>query len=689
MGVVHKLRPEVITFILNQKKETPALGCRKLASLILEEFKAEVSKSSINNIIKEAGLSSPLGRTPKKKRRHITMPVLPILLENSSVKEALVEAKIEEVAEDSKREEEARRLEEGRWAKLAEEERLAKEAKEKARIEEERKKQEGLNKIQEEVERLKLAKLEEEERFKEEAQIKAEEEKWSRLAEEERLAKEAKEKAHIEEELRKQREEFKKSAEEAERLRLAQLEEEKRLKEESQKKAEEERRKPEELKKPQEGTKQVAVLNIDKFAQIENSGIILLKAADYIIGLSEYISSAIKSRLTGETGNLNDITENILYLPLLQDKIDKQVTDKLYGYLNELENIKVLNLDISRAMALRLQEVRCVKVILSDGSNLYLDGQMYSIWSSAHVPYDFASPVHDVKKRINRYLHEESPGILFNAPGYDMPSQEFLNFLLGLEGKKNRIVNIVLYGNKFEELEVLPITQGKPRGIIFGVWPWQYTECRHVKSMGEFRPFHLESQNRDFYIADIEIEIIQPTLGKQVVFTGCALKLSLSEKIRLLILSNYPEGEKKAEDLATQYLGRWPNLDEAFQDYSRKIELFTYTANSQRFFSAENLSLEIDQASGLKVLFKNYLTALDAYVRWHFLPSGNEDKNLADTRERFYNLGVRLSGVKPNALASFILPEGFASAKDLSYACRRVNEREIVLSGGQKLYLLG
>ncbi len=69
MGVIHKLKQELIDFIIGQKKENPQLGCRKLASLASEKFQAEVSKSSVNAVIKSASLSSPLGRKPRSEIR--------------------------------------------------------------------------------------------------------------------------------------------------------------------------------------------------------------------------------------------------------------------------------------------------------------------------------------------------------------------------------------------------------------------------------------------------------------------------------------------------------------------------------------------------------------------------------------------------------------------------------------------
>ncbi|MFA5096991.1 MAG: cell envelope integrity protein TolA, partial [Candidatus Omnitrophota bacterium] len=552
--------------------------------------------------------------------------------------------------------------------------------------EEAAKKAEEEKKAQEEAERKSR---EEEARIREEeAAKKAEEEKAAREATA-RRAREEDAMLRAEESARNAAEQKAKQAEEEaaqkareEAAQQAEAELKKAAEEDVAKKAEEEKwaKLAEEDRKASEGAG--ASVSVEKIAQLENSGIILLRAADAIIGVSKLIAGSLKNRLPDFAADLEGITEGIIYLPLLEGKLESARIDRLSGYLKEIENIKVMDLDISRMMAFGLQEVRCVKVILSDSSNLYLDGSMYSVWSSPHIPYDFASPVHNLKRCIRKYFETEAPFILFNAPGYDIPSQEFFIFLAGLEARGISITNLVLYGNKFEELEVLPITQAKKRGFIFAIWPWQFTECRKVRSLGDFRKVRLEPQEKDFYLADIEMELRHPGLGKQVTLYGCALKQGLAEKTRLVVLSNILPGEKSSQELAALYLNHWPNLEEAFQDYSRKIELFTYTANSQRYFNAEELNPGLAQVSSVKDLFRNYLTALDAYVRWHLLPSGYEDKEFAVAKERFYDLGVQLAKGDQDYAASFILPEaGYAFEKDLAYLSRRLNEKEIILEG--------
>jgi len=74
MAKNYKLTEEIKQFILQHKQADPKLSCRGLEALIREHFHVDLSKSLINNVIKESNLSSPIGRrrikeaiTPKKE----------------------------------------------------------------------------------------------------------------------------------------------------------------------------------------------------------------------------------------------------------------------------------------------------------------------------------------------------------------------------------------------------------------------------------------------------------------------------------------------------------------------------------------------------------------------------------------------------------------------------------------------
>ena len=64
MGVVYKLKADVVDFVVQQKRQNPQISCRSLTTIINEAFRIKISKSSVNAILKKAKLSSPIGRRP-------------------------------------------------------------------------------------------------------------------------------------------------------------------------------------------------------------------------------------------------------------------------------------------------------------------------------------------------------------------------------------------------------------------------------------------------------------------------------------------------------------------------------------------------------------------------------------------------------------------------------------------------
>lgn len=69
MGVTYKLTDKVVKFIIQQKKANPKIGCRALTQEVSRQFQIQLSKSSISNILKNASLSSPVGRRASAGRR--------------------------------------------------------------------------------------------------------------------------------------------------------------------------------------------------------------------------------------------------------------------------------------------------------------------------------------------------------------------------------------------------------------------------------------------------------------------------------------------------------------------------------------------------------------------------------------------------------------------------------------------
>jgi len=757
MGVTYKLKSEIINFILETKKADPKISCRGMASLVEAKFQIKLSKSSINALFKQSGLSQPVGRRRTKRKytlrfkgliatqaKELALPtsfILPTppepeitkpieLLGPMEVEEAEAKAKIEAEEKARQEAEEKARREAEEQAKAEAEAKAKAEAEEKARLIAQLKAEiQALIKEKEEIEaevRLEAERA----KAEKEAKAKVEKETKARLAEHLRRELESliKEKEEFEAKLKIEKERIRKEAEEQakkEAEERARQEAEARAKAEAEAKARqeaeerarkeaEERARYEAEERARKEAEERARQEAEEFAKIQPEivqiegeflglGAIFLKAADYLVGGSHRIVETIKTHLPRQEKDILSKTESLIYLSLFElnlgedsglwPLINKKIAQKdISLYFNYLQNIHLLSTDVLLGITFGLfQEVRGSKVNLADGTYFYLDGQLHTVWSVPQLPYNFATTIYNIKNYIKKsLLQADSPFVLFMAPGYEIPTGEFFDFLEGFLAteEKRTILSLTLYNHKYEEIETLHFKEGNPHYFIFGLWPWQFGEYRKASSIGEFKPFYFAGLKKDFYLADLEIELMQPTLNKKLTLRGCALKTQPQEKARLLILSNLAPEKMKAQALAETYLGHWPNLEETFEDFSRKVELFTYTASASRFFSLQNIKLDKETTQEIRGFFDYYLAALDLYVRWNFLPLGYEEETFLTTRERFYSLPGEIKKEDNLTLLTFKPPKDYPYLKDLEYACRRVNEKEIILNDGSRLWLL-
>jgi len=519
MGVIHKLKPEIKAFILEKKKESPILSCRNLVLLAEKELGIKISKSSINSLFREAGLSMPVGRRPKKKRKEIKIEEPVAMLPDRS-SEVIVE------------------------------------------------------------------------------------------------------------------------------------------------KPEEPLQIPLEIKieKPVIQPIQPSLeAGVELPLEQECTGAILLKAADYLMGGKFKLDPLIDKELSGK-----DIS----------------------SYLNDSQIVKEINSAILRVNACIREEVRCLKITLSDGNVLYLDGQLHTVWSTPYIPYDFNVTICDIEAYINKYLKENALFTLFMAPDTDAPTEEFFNFILSLELRERKIASVTLCGNELEELKTIKTEEASKGFFVFGLWPWQFLEYRNLKKVGEFKPLLFAPLNKEFYLAQIEIELSQPIIQQRVTLRGYALKTTPLEKPRLLIVSNSSEYVTDPGNMLSSYLNRWPNLEEGLQDYRQKLETFSYLGGSQGVFSTENTALEAIKTSDAKTVFLEYLKILDLFVRRYFLPAKYKEASFPTIKEHFYDLKAILKKEKDCVKAIFKPPEGLRYLKDLQYAIARANEREVESDKGIRLWLL-
>ena len=399
----------------------------------------------------------------------------------------------------------------------------------------------------------------------------------------------------------------------------------------------------------------------------ESSGLILLKALDNLVKGSHLISQKMSRYLKFSEAELLAKLEAILETK--NEEIIPQGVPLPAGlFLEVLETILSL-----------FEEVLFIK-LTSSHKDFYLDAQFHTLWTNPAIPYNFSATFSELRSGIKRYFQEDKPLIILTAPGYNTIPQNFFDFISQLE----EIKEITLYTNRLEEKENLLLEESK-KSLLFGLWPWQFQNFRQINIIGEFKPLSFRPLKKDFYIAQTEVELLQPNINQRIKFKGSALRTSLSEKIRIFILSNL--SEINLEELVNLYLSYWPNLEEGFLDFSKKIESFTYSPKSHSFFSPQDLRIK-ELSQNINSLFDYYLKLLDAYLRWHFLPFGYEDKDFQVMQERFYSLKTFVNFERDSLFVNFLPPLNYPFLKDLQYLCLRLNEREIISAEGKRYWFL-
>ena len=498
MGVIYKLKPEIKSFILGKKKEEGALSCRKFSKLIHEKFQIKVSKSSINAIFKEAGLSMPVGRRQKKRRQ-------------------------------------------------------------------------------------------------------------------------------------------------------------------------------------------------PAYVEVENAGAMFLKAADALLGGTNLMSSLMNKKLGIPLLEASVNIEGVLYrlfkpedwLTYLTGSTTNTAKDM---HLIESQDVRNMVTDFRYLLSKNSNAVRGIKIVLSNGESIYLDGQFRTIWAVPHIPADFSTTLYNSTSYINRHFTENMPLVLSGAAGTDGPSAEFMDFLEAMEGHSKQVAQVSFYGNTLEEHERIQARQEARRFFVFALWPNQFSSYKKIKAMAEFQPYACPWIREELRLASVEVELSQQFAVQRVMLRGCAIKSAQKEQLRLLVLSNLPAEKASPEEIANLYLRHWPNMEEGRNDFQRKIEFFAYAGAGQEALLTQHFVPQKVTGSEISELLTEYLASLHKFVACYFLPGGSTQLDFSTVSERFYNLKGRLTQQKDTLLVTLFVPDHYSYQRDLAYACRRANEHEAMLVEARKLH---
>ena len=430
-------------------------------------------------------------------------------------------------------------------------------------------------------------------------------------------------------------------------------------------------------------------------------GAYLLKAADALLGGSTAISELLKEQLGKEPESLT-IVEGLVYASLFGDALkadsglwklvgnELQNPEHIYSYIDSLQQVTTFKSKLSEVFKNIFKEVLWLKFTFSDGHSFVLDGQLHTLWPSSDIPYQFSTTYWQINGYINKCINGTEPIVFLTAPGYDLLPESWFDFLAACSSSDITLTKISFMGAKSQEISSITLSPAKSCVIIFGLWPWQYTNVRHIEPMPMTcaKSFSLQNTKQDFYLNDALIKLSQHNVNKEVILRGVIVRQSQQVKLpELFIATNLSAEKVSTEDLARLYLARWPNGKAGLEEFSRAIELFTYNTSFRQPFPAESVTKKISGGlENIKDFFRAYLETLDAYVRWYFLPREYREVDLSTTKDRFYGLRAQIRKKKDTTIVTFIPPSGYAFRKALTYAIERINERGIFLPDRNRLW---
>lgn len=461
---------------------------------------------------------------------------------------------------------------------------------------------------------------------------------------------------------------------------------------------------PRQEKKPpiQPNNQPTAVSTVKKNQEplIEKLGYWFLKAADISLGATEAISEALRKVIFDkEISELAAKNEALLYSPFFQARPGGDISPQIKyligkpytkedlksheGFLNPLSSI---NKALVEELNKRLRLISKIKFSLNKGSVFFVDANLHSIWPSSHIPKEFFSPVNKARECIQSTILNDRYPLILQAPGgFNNPDDGFFGFICATEGPAEKEVRAIqLYDIKDNLIE--EFTDMPQRQILFimGLWPWQYEKCRAQDFVSGFQPFTFKLTNEAFSLAEGKVMLKSVKTQEETVFRSIVIKKDNSEILSLL--TNIDSQGIDSQAIATAYLERWPNLEAGYQDFLSRI--------SQGRAMVDELTIDTtDEELSLEAILDYLRLVLNKYCQERFLPSNCSELDIISLKERFYELKGQITHefghfkIKFNVqIEQNNVQNSYEYLEQLKYACQKVNEQDLRLSDGSRLF---
>lgn len=375
---------------------------------------------------------------------------------------------------------------------------------------------------------------------------------------------------------------------------------------------------------------------------LDESGLMLLRCIDTYLGFFDYLTQELSiyfPRLK------NDILKKFLILSsfasMSAKKVDSVIRKRDYLRLAGLPRFPAGKFTYFQRQLLRykpvvelkllgqnLTLVSGVRVIFRDGSDIFCDAKMATIWDSLPQVEYFFSTLKEVQDRLKRMV-QEGLLIIGYTKSFDYFSPQVFNFI---EGCKKGIVKIQIFDNNAKVLEEIEVK--KKLDFILGYYPKGVTKGVRFKDKAKrYSRVHFE-QIGVFYIVSLFIKLLQNVEKKEVMVNNVLIRDKSHGLPDWGLVSSFATlSPKKRDRIVKEYLYFWPHYEKSLREGIKEIENSFLVDSSKKAqilkVFPQKLSFSELQDFGrvsqlLAVVFKEFIPGIEPKRKKGFFEVGKE-----------------------------------------------------------------
>lgn len=456
------------------------------------------------------------------------------------------------------------------------------------------------------------------------------------------------------------------------------------------------------LKRPR-GRKRIAPVEKRPARSIflDCAGSFFLKGAELDMGLLAAMSRLLKTRSESAQARkalrlAQQINAILLYAPIFELRIAQdiaQYNQKGLHYLTEQKGIpgqeeiaqylpfladQKLLLPIIKEVAKLCTEALSVRIDFNK-QTFYLDAQGRTVWPNSKVPQYFSATLNKTKRYIKDVFQSPSaqrPLILQVSPGYTFLPSEMFNLIQCFEKAPDESISrIVVMDKAGESLSFWENVKPHQKCLfIVPLSPWQYGRLEGTKIVQGFRQYCLGPEKEIMSVADAEINLFNPQLGKNIRLRAALVR---RKEERLALITNISRREERyIRKIAEQYFSRWPE-EKVKTYYDLLEEAQEEVLGRSRSETQVTPLLTVGYRERPEDIFRLFLEHLHNYAKTHFFPSEYEAETLKSMTEKFYKQSGYLK-IKQHSREIILRSFGQQKLqKDAQIACAKFNQMGI------------